>query len=198
MIHLPKQPYTWNHMDWHLEGSKLSEPRLSINDNGLVTGPVQEFWWLKKQVKTYKLTKLRGCHVCCMLLPNLRYYLLVSDIIWYHWNQCSVIKRFKIPKTVLAILLPWHPWPSNLMPPRCVQIRPRACGKHKCGRAHKAFLGPDCYIPPRAKLGWIFTEIHDSNLWNYSILFMLGNLALVQRQWIYYMLSWQPGPSFGL
>lgn len=89
MIHLPKQPYTWNHMDWHLEGSKLSEPRLSINDNGLVTGPVQEFWWLEKQVKTYKLTKLRGCHVCCMLLPNLRYYLLVSDIIWYHWNQCS-------------------------------------------------------------------------------------------------------------
>ena len=99
MIHLPKQPYTWNHMDWHLEGSKLSEPRLSINDNGLVTGPVQEFWWLEKQVKTYKLTKLRGCHVCCMLLPNLRYYLLVSDIIWYHWNQCSFRhKTFQDPQ----------------------------------------------------------------------------------------------------
>ena len=103
MIHLQKlrsaQPYTWNHMEWHLEGSKLSEPQLSINDNGLVTGPVQEFWWLEKQVKTYKLTQLRGCHVCCMLLPNLRYYLLVSDIIWYHWNQCSFRhKTFQDPQ----------------------------------------------------------------------------------------------------
>ncbi len=83
-----------------------------------------------------------------MRLSNLRYhwYLISCDIIWYHWrsmiNALWVIKRFKIPKTVLAILVPWHPWPSNLMPPRHMQIGPRACGKHKCGRAHKAFLAP--------------------------------------------------------
>ena len=138
------------HMNWYLKGSKLSDPRLSIDDNGLVTS-LQEFWWLEKQAKMYKLTKLRGCHVFF-------WYLISSDITGI--NVLSVKKRFKIPKTVLAILLPWHPWPSNLMPPRRMQIRPRECGKHKSGRAHKAFLAPIATYP----LGKTWMVLH-GNSW---------------------------------
>ena len=70
----------------NLEGSKLSEPQLSINDNGLVTGPVQEFWWLEKQVKTYKLTSVGVMYAVCFY-PTWRityWYLISCDIMWYH------------------------------------------------------------------------------------------------------------------